>query len=83
MFLKEIFCQDKTIDSLQHAYAIGRMAHAYIFDGDDGVGKFTTARAWAKMLLCEDKQPVSDSLMEPIDSQCMVSNSDRISAQTF
>ena len=60
MSLKEIFCQDKAIESLQHAYAIGRMAHAYIFDGDDGVGKFTTARAWAKMLLCEDKQTISN-----------------------
>ncbi len=60
MSLKEIFCQDKAIDSLQRAYAAGRMAHAYLFAGDDGVGKFTTARAWAKMLLCEDKRTVGD-----------------------
>ena len=60
MLLKEIFCQDKAIDSLQRAYAAGRMAHAYLFDGDDGVGKFTTAKSWAKMLLCENKQPISD-----------------------
>jgi DNA polymerase-3 subunit delta' len=60
MQLKDIFCQDKAIDSLQRAYAAGRMAHAYLFDGDDGVGKFTLARAWAKMLLCEDKQTISD-----------------------
>ncbi len=60
MSLKDIFCQDKAIDLLQRAYAAGRMAHAYLFAGDDGVGKFTTARAWAKMLLCEDKQTVSD-----------------------
>src|SRR5210317_1925128 len=60
MSLKEVFCQDKAIDSLQRAYAAGRMAHAYLFAGDDGVGKFTTARAWAKMLLCENRQTVSD-----------------------
>ena len=60
MSLKEIFCQDRAIDSLQRAYAAGRMPHAYIFAGDDGVGKFTTARSWAKMLLCENKQTVSD-----------------------
>jgi DNA polymerase-3 subunit delta' len=60
MALQEIFCQDKPIDSLQRAYAARRMAHAYLFSGDDGVGKFTTARAWAKMLLCENKQTVSD-----------------------
>jgi len=60
MSLKAIFCQDKAIDSLQRAYAAGRMAHAYLFAGDDGVGKFTTAQSWAKMLLCENKQAVSD-----------------------
>ena len=60
MSLKDIFCQDKAIESLQRAYAAGRMAHAYLFAGDDGVGKFTTAKGWAKMLLCEDKQTVSD-----------------------
>lgn len=58
MSLKDIFCQDKAIDSLQRAYAAGRMAHAYLFSGDDGVGKFSTARAWAKMLLCENQQTV-------------------------
>ena len=67
MSLNDIFCQDKAIDSLQRAYAAGRMAHAYLFDGDDGVGKFTTARAWAKMLLCENKQTVSDD-PEYVDS---------------
>lgn len=58
MALNDIFCQDKAIRSLQRAYAVGRMAHAYLFDGDDGVGKFTTAKAWAKMLLCENKQTI-------------------------
>ncbi len=59
MALSEIFCQDKAIGSLQRAYAAGRMAHAYLFEGADGVGKRTTARAWAKMLLCENKQTVN------------------------
>ena len=56
MSLNEIFCQEKAIESLQRAYAAGRMAHAYLFSGDDGVGKAALARAWAKMLLCENKQ---------------------------
>ena len=60
MSLNDIFCQDKAIGSLQRAYAGGRMAHAYLFAGDDGVGKFTTARAWAKMLLCENQHTVSE-----------------------
>jgi DNA polymerase-3 subunit delta' len=63
MTLKEIYCQDKAIGSLQQALAANRMAHAYLFAGDDGVGKFTTAQAWAKMLLCEDRQAVTS---EPV-----------------
>jgi DNA polymerase-3 subunit delta' len=54
--LSDIFCQDRAINSLQRAYNAGRMAHAYLFVGTDGVGKFTTAQQWAKMLLCSDKQ---------------------------
>jgi DNA polymerase III delta' subunit len=53
--LQQIFCQDKAIGSLQHAFAAGKMAHAYIFAGPDGVGRATAARAWAKMLLCENR----------------------------
>ena len=53
--LSEIMCQDKAIAGLQRAFSAGRMAHAYLFAGEDGVGKFTTARAWAKMLLCQNR----------------------------
>jgi DNA polymerase-3 subunit delta' len=52
MSLKEIFCQDRAIDALQRAFASGRWAHAYIFAGPEGVGKFKTAREWAGLLLC-------------------------------
>jgi DNA polymerase-3 subunit delta' len=55
MSVSEIFCQDRAIERLQRAFGVGRMAHAYIFAGHDGVGKFKTAREWAKMLLCSDK----------------------------
>lgn len=58
--LSNIFCQDRAINSLQRAYNAGRMAHAYLFVGTDGVGKFTTASQWAKMLLCSDKQVKTD-----------------------
>ncbi len=33
-----------------------RPAHAYIFAGLEGVGKYRTAREWAKLLLCRNPQ---------------------------
>jgi DNA polymerase-3 subunit delta' len=59
MSLKEIFCQDGAIDILQRAFASGKWAHAYIFAGAEGIGKFKTAREWAKLLLC--KNPVIEN----------------------
>ena len=56
MPLKDIFCQEKAVASLEQAYDSGKVAHAYIFAGPDGVGKFTTAQEFAKLLLC--KNPV-------------------------
>lgn len=53
--LSQIVCQDKAIAALQRAFAAGRMPHAYLFSGEDGVGKYTAARAWAKMLLCQNR----------------------------
>lgn len=59
--LSQIFCQDRAVSSLQRAYNAGKMAHAYLFVGDDGVGKFTTSRSWARMLLCSNKQTVENA----------------------
>jgi len=59
MSFKEIFCQDRAIDILQRAFNTGRAAHAYIFAGPEGVGKYKTACEWAKLLLCPD--PVIDN----------------------
>ncbi len=59
MSIKEIFCQDKVIGILQRAFASGKMPHAYIFAGPEGVGKFKTAREWAKLLLC--KNPIKEN----------------------
>jgi DNA polymerase III delta' subunit len=54
MSINEIFCQDKAIDILQRAFSSGKWAHAYIFAGAEGVGKFKTAQEWAKLLLCQN-----------------------------
>lgn len=68
MSLKDVFCQDRAMGVLQRALAADRAAHAYIFAGLDGVGKYKTAREWAKVLLCHDpvtetrdSQPFADS----------------------
>jgi DNA polymerase-3 subunit delta' len=54
MSLKDIFCQDRAIGILQRGLAADRSAHAYIFAGLDGVGKYLTAREWARLLLCKN-----------------------------
>jgi DNA polymerase-3 subunit delta' len=59
--LKDIFCQERAIGDLQRALSAGRLAHAYIFAGPAGVGKRTTAQAWAKMLLCRNRQEIKRS----------------------
>lgn len=56
MPLRKIFCQEKAVGDLQRAFFADKVAHAYIFAGHDGVGKFTTAKEFAKLLLC--KNPV-------------------------
>jgi DNA polymerase-3 subunit delta' len=63
MSLKEIFCQDRAIGTLQRALAADRVPHAYIFTGPEGVGKFMTARKWAKLLLCQ-KPSASNSFFD-------------------
>jgi DNA polymerase-3 subunit delta' len=74
MSLRDIFCQDKAIELLQRAYAADRCAHAYIFAGLEGVGKHTTARQWAKLLLC--KHPVIETRGdEPFADSCGVCES--------
>jgi len=53
MNFSDIFCQDKAVDTLQRAFAAQRIPHAYIFAGAEGVGKFTAACCWTKLLLCQ------------------------------
>jgi DNA polymerase-3 subunit delta' len=51
-----ILGQARAVDTLQSALITGRLHHAYIFHGPRGVGKFTTAREFARILLCHDRQ---------------------------
>ena len=68
MSLRDVFCQDSAIGILQRGLAADRSAHAYLFAGLEGVGKYKTAREWARLLLCEkpviesvDSSPFADS----------------------
>ena len=45
---------------MQRAFSAGKMPHAYIFAGMEGVGKFKTAREWAKLLLCKNPGTEND-----------------------
>ena len=48
----EVLSQDFITSTLQNAITMGRVAHAYLFTGPRGVGKTSTARIFAKALIC-------------------------------
>jgi len=48
--------QNKIYNRLIHAYKTGRLAHAYLFAGTDGVGKDALAIKMARYILCADKE---------------------------
>lgn len=54
-FLREITGHRQIIQTLMNAVSSGHVFHAYLFTGPAGVGKETTAQAFARALLC--RQP--------------------------
>jgi DNA polymerase-3 subunit delta' len=54
MRLVDIAGQDRAIAVLQRALAADRLAHAYLFDGPEGVGKRSAANALGLALLCPE-----------------------------
>ncbi len=66
--MQDILGQSRAIDALQANLHTGRLHHAYIFHGPKGVGKFTTARAFAKILLCQDQQSTLTGQIEACDA---------------
>ncbi|MEO0474748.1 MAG: DNA polymerase III subunit [Planctomycetota bacterium] len=56
--MDRILGQPAALDALRNQLATGRVHHAQIFHGPAGVGKFTTAIAFARELLCHD--PITD-----------------------
>ena len=53
MRLSDIEGQDRAVGFLTSAFESGRVSHAYLFAGPDGVGKETTALAFAQGLNCD------------------------------
>lgn len=56
MRFQDIIGQPAACAQLERAWQHKRLSHAYIFDGPNGVGKQTTARALAALLLCEQPE---------------------------
>src|SRR5688572_2616112 len=55
----DIFGQHAAIDAITRAFEADRLPHGMIFAGPTGVGKATTARALAKVFLCENPKGTS------------------------
>jgi len=55
MSFKSISCQNRIIDLFQNALANNRLAHAYIFTGQEGVGKASFSRELAKVIFCQQQ----------------------------
>ena len=51
---EQLIGQDAVAKSLAHALDSGRLSHAYLFSGLRGSGKTSTARIFAKALLCDE-----------------------------
>ena len=57
MPFEAILGQSTAIGTLQRALRSGKVHHAYLFEGPDGVGKEAAAFALAQALVCESPSP--------------------------
>ena len=55
--MKKILGQSRAVETLRAGLRSGRLAHAWIFAGPRGVGKFTTAIELARIILDPDADP--------------------------
>ncbi|HDK41429.1 MAG TPA: DNA polymerase III subunit delta', partial [Nitrospirae bacterium] len=60
MALKQVIGQERALKILRRCIAKNRIAHAYLFAGEDGIGKKLTAVNFAKTLNCRNN--ADDSL---------------------
>lgn len=52
---EQIIGHNKIISHFEEAVRMGKVSHAYLLSGEEGSGKMTLAKAFAKALLCEKK----------------------------
>jgi len=65
VLLSTVLAQVTAVETLRRALSSGRVHHAYLFDGQDGVGKELVALGLAQALLCERrKEGASDACGE-------------------
>lgn len=56
MLFSEIYGHDKVKSVLQKAATEKRIGHAYIFEGQKGVGRMISALTFAQLLVCDDTE---------------------------
>ncbi|MBE7057267.1 MAG: hypothetical protein E7388_07515 [Ruminococcaceae bacterium] len=54
MSFRDIIGQENVKEILREAVTTGRVGHAYMFLGSDGIGKLTVAKSFAEMIMCAD-----------------------------
>src|SRR3990170_4604972 len=59
MSFKSVACQERIVELFQNAIRNNHLAHAYIFAGQEGVGKTSFSRELAKTIFC--KHPGRDA----------------------
>lgn len=62
MAFKDVIGQSQAFEILSGNIARGRIAHAYLFEGEKGIGKYLSARQFAKMLNCLNNADSDDGL---------------------
>jgi|HubBroStandDraft_1064217.scaffolds.fasta_scaffold03760_2 DNA polymerase-3 subunit delta' len=55
--LTSVRAQQPAVETLRRSVAAGRVHHAYLFDGPEGVGKELAAWGLAQVLVCERRAP--------------------------
>jgi len=74
MSFQRVISQTHAVSYFQGVISRGRLGHAYVFYGPEGVGKALFARELAKALFCQTKGDASTSGGLPSNDACDVCN---------